>query len=84
MRTAGGGRPARESRPLGTPPAAGTADNPKSVSVHRQYREHDVSFHLRNAAAWADRATGHALASQVDPGFRHGPEAFQSTRCTTR
>ncbi|MFI9434083.1 MULTISPECIES: nucleotide-binding protein [Streptosporangium] len=32
-----------------------------------------VEFHLRNAAAWADRATGEDLAAQIDPDFVFGP-----------
>lgn len=42
------------------------------------FQRHAVEFHLRNAAAWANDATGHDLAAQVDPGFRHGPEALAS------
>jgi CO dehydrogenase maturation factor len=30
-------------------------------------------FHLRNAKAWANRATGEDLAAQIDPGFVFGP-----------
>ncbi|GAA4569760.1 ATP-binding protein [Planotetraspora kaengkrachanensis] len=30
-------------------------------------------FHLRNALAWANRATGEDLAAQIDPGFVYGP-----------
>jgi CO dehydrogenase maturation factor len=33
------------------------------------FRRHAVEFHLRNAAAWADRATGTDLAGQIDPAF---------------
>ncbi|MEW1777024.1 adenylyl-sulfate kinase [Streptomyces sp. NPDC086777] len=40
------------------------------------FQRHAVEFHLRNAAAWADAATGQALAAQVDPDFRHGPTAL--------
>lgn len=40
------------------------------------FQRHAVEFHLRNASAWADEATGHHLAAQVDPDFRHGPEAL--------
>ncbi|MFK4106763.1 adenylyl-sulfate kinase [Streptomyces sp. NPDC019531] len=39
------------------------------------FQQHAVDFHLRNAAAWADKATGQDLAAQVDPEFRHGPAA---------
>ncbi|KOV57267.1 adenylyl-sulfate kinase [Streptomyces sp. MMG1121] len=40
------------------------------------FQRHAVDFHLRNATAWANEATGQDLASQVDPGFRHGPKAL--------
>jgi CO dehydrogenase maturation factor len=40
------------------------------------FQRHAVEFHLRNAAAWADAATGQDLAAQVDPEFRHGPAAL--------
>ncbi|MGF1237229.1 AAA family ATPase [Streptomyces sp. 2-6] len=40
------------------------------------FQRHAVAFHLRNAAAWANAATGRDLAGQVDPGFRHGPAAL--------
>ncbi|HZX39294.1 MAG TPA: ATP-binding protein [Streptomyces sp.] len=43
------------------------------------FQRHAVEFHLRNAAAWADKATGQDLATQVDPDFRHGPEALGAT-----
>ncbi|MEV7013098.1 ATP-binding protein, partial [Streptosporangium sp. NPDC051022] len=33
-----------------------------------------VQFHLRNAEAWANRATGEDLAAQIDPDFVFGPE----------
>ncbi|OIJ97679.1 ATP-binding protein [Streptomyces monashensis] len=46
---------------------------PKDWAV---FQRHAVEFHLRNAAAWADEATGQNLATQVDPGFQHGPEAL--------
>jgi CO dehydrogenase maturation factor len=39
------------------------------------FQQHAVEFHLRNATAWANEATGQDLATQVDPGFRHGPDA---------
>ena len=41
-------------------------------ALHR----HAVEFHLRNARAWADEATGLDLADQVDPGFVPGPSAL--------
>ncbi|MEU0965091.1 adenylyl-sulfate kinase [Streptomyces sp. NPDC005917] len=40
------------------------------------FQQHAVDFHLRNATAWANQATGQDLAAQVDPGFRHGPAAL--------
>jgi CO dehydrogenase maturation factor len=43
------------------------------------FQRRAVEFHLRNAAAWADRATGQDLAAQVDPDFRHGPAALALT-----
>ena len=33
-----------------------------------------AEFHLRNARAWANSATGEDLASQVDPDFVMGPQ----------
>jgi CO dehydrogenase maturation factor len=41
-------------------------------TLHR----HAVDFHLRNARAWADRATGLDLAAQVDPEYVPGPSAL--------
>jgi CO dehydrogenase maturation factor len=35
------------------------------------YHRGTVEFHLRNAAAWGDRATGVVLADQVDPEFSY-------------
>ncbi|GAA3443066.1 ATP-binding protein [Planomonospora venezuelensis] len=32
-----------------------------------------AEFHLRNAQAWANKATGEDLAAQIDPGFTFGP-----------
>lgn len=40
------------------------------------FQRHAVAFHLRNAEAWADRATGLDLARQVDPDFVPGPTAL--------
>ena len=40
------------------------------------FQRQAVEFHLRNARAWADRATGLDLAEQVDPEFAHGPTAL--------
>ena len=36
------------------------------------YHSATVAFHLRNAAAWGDRATGADLAAQIDPEFVPG------------
>jgi CO dehydrogenase maturation factor len=35
------------------------------------YQRTAVEFHLKNAAAWASRAAGEDLSTQVDPDFRH-------------
>ncbi|MCQ8195209.1 ATP-binding protein [Streptomyces rugosispiralis] len=40
------------------------------------FQRQAVEFHLRNARAWADRATGQDLSTQVDPDFQHGPAAL--------
>lgn len=40
------------------------------------YQRQAVEFHLRNCAAWANDRVGGTLADQVDPDFRHGPEAL--------
>jgi len=37
------------------------------------YHRDTVYFHLRNAAAWANRSVGSDLAEQVDPDFVPGP-----------
>ncbi|MFF3328000.1 ATP-binding protein [Streptomyces sp. NPDC002888] len=42
------------------------------TTLHR----HAVDFHLRNAHAWADAATGLDLAAQVDPDFVPGPASL--------
>lgn len=42
------------------------------------YHRDTVEFHLRNAAAWGDRATGTELALQVDPQFVPGPGLARS------
>ncbi|MFF4864444.1 ATP-binding protein [Streptomyces sp. NPDC001231] len=44
------------------------------------FQKHAVEFHLRNAIAWANEATGHDLATQIDPDFHHGPAALAA--CT--
>ncbi|MFG2371161.1 ATP-binding protein [Streptomyces sp. NPDC048504] len=40
------------------------------------FQRHAAEFHLRNATAWANEATGQDLAAQVDPEFQHGPAAL--------
>lgn len=40
------------------------------------FQRHAVEFHLRNATAWANEATGQDLATQIDPDFQHGPESL--------
>ncbi|MEU1515970.1 ATP-binding protein [Streptomyces sp. NPDC005811] len=42
------------------------------TTLHR----HAVEFHLRNARAWADTATGQDLSAQVDPEFVPGPASL--------
>jgi CO dehydrogenase maturation factor len=39
-----------------------------------------VAFHLKNAAAWGNQATGEDLTAQVDPDFRPGPAALDAAR----
>jgi CO dehydrogenase maturation factor len=39
-----------------------------------------VEFHLRNARAWANAATGADLAVQVDPGFSLSTWAPEAAR----
>jgi CO dehydrogenase maturation factor len=38
-----------------------------------KYTRQAIEFHLKNAAAWANRATGSDLAEHIDPGFVLGP-----------
>jgi CO dehydrogenase maturation factor len=40
------------------------------------FQRQAVEFHLRNAHAWANRATGQDLSTQIDPDFQHGPGAL--------
>ncbi len=40
-----------------------------------KYTRQAVEFHLKNARAWANAATGEDLAAQIDPDFVLGPEA---------
>jgi CO dehydrogenase maturation factor len=41
----------------------------RSVRDWRRFHRQAIDFHLRNAEAWANEATGEDLADQVDPGF---------------
>jgi CO dehydrogenase maturation factor len=43
-----------------------------------RFQRQAVEFHLRNAHAWANRATGQDLSDHIDPDFRHGPGALPS------
>ncbi|MDA8371762.1 MAG: zeta toxin family protein [Nocardiopsaceae bacterium] len=45
-----------------------------------RFTRQGVEFHLRNARAWANEATGSDLAAQVDPDFVMGPEALAEQR----
>ncbi|MDA2812070.1 AAA family ATPase [Nocardiopsis sp. RSe5-2] len=47
-----------------------------------KFTRQGVEFHLRNAEAWAEAATGRDLRAQVDPGFTVGPEALAESRRT--
>jgi CO dehydrogenase maturation factor len=47
-----------------------------------KYTRQAAEFHLKNAVAWANRATGHDLATQIDPGFTLGPHALPATGAT--
>jgi CO dehydrogenase maturation factor len=45
-----------------------------------KYTRQAVDFHLKNARAWANAATGADLAAQVDPEFVLGPDAVAAAR----
>jgi CO dehydrogenase maturation factor len=45
-----------------------------------RFTKQAVHFHLKNARAWGDRATGTDLGAQVDPEFVMGPAAFAAQR----
>ena len=49
-----------------------------------RYTRQAAEFHLKNARAWANAATGTDLASQVDPGFILGPHAFAAPELIAR
>jgi CO dehydrogenase maturation factor len=40
------------------------------------FQDQAAEFHLRNAHAWANEATGADLSTQIDPDFLHGPQAL--------
>jgi len=44
----------------------------------RTFQDQAVLFHRRNAEAWADKAVGADLSTQIDPGFEHGPRALEA------
>ncbi len=46
------------------------------------FQAHAVAFHRKNAAAWANSATGQDLAAQIDPDFVHGPNALRAQAAT--
>jgi CO dehydrogenase maturation factor len=74
VRTAEQGRPAGELEPHNR--RALTVIREAVDSTPRDWRtlhRHAVAFHLRNAEAWADKATGLDLAKQVDPSYIPGP-----------
>ena len=48
------------------------------------YTRQAVEFHLKNAAAWANQATGHDLSGQIDPDFVLGPHALPSLAAPDR
>jgi CO dehydrogenase maturation factor len=39
-----------------------------------------TEFHLKNARAWANAATGLDLAAQIDPGFAISPSSLPASR----
>ncbi|GAA3748847.1 CO dehydrogenase maturation factor [Spinactinospora alkalitolerans] len=47
-----------------------------TVKDWAKFTRQSVEFHLRNARAWADDATGADLGAQVDPEFVMGPQAL--------
>lgn len=80
---AGSGRSvASRPRPAVTHRSSLCLSCPRPVSLRRgslrdrPFPSPAVEFHLRNATAWANEATGQNLADQVDPDFRHGPAAL--------
>ena len=44
-----------------------------------QYARQATEFHLKNALAWANRATGSNLAGQIDPEFTVFPGGYKPT-----
>jgi CO dehydrogenase maturation factor len=48
------------------------------VKDWRTFQEQAELFHRRNAVAWADKAAGADLSTQIDPEFEHGPRALEA------
>jgi CO dehydrogenase maturation factor len=48
------------------------------------YTRQAGEFHLRNASAWANAATGQDLTAQIDPDFVLGPQALAVTALPER
>lgn len=46
------------------------------VKDWRTFQDQAEHFHLRNALAWANKAVGADLRTQIDPEFEHGPRAL--------
>jgi CO dehydrogenase maturation factor len=46
------------------------------VKDWRTFQDQAEHFHLRNALAWANKAVGVDLRTQIDPEFEHGPRAL--------
>jgi CO dehydrogenase maturation factor len=50
-----------------------------TVDAHHKdwtrFQAQAIDFHLRNAQAWASKAAGADLSTQIDPDFIHGPQA---------
>jgi CO dehydrogenase maturation factor len=40
------------------------------------FQRQAIDFHLRNARAWASKAVGVDVTTQIDPEFAHGPRAL--------
>jgi CO dehydrogenase maturation factor len=58
--------------------AAMRAELDGCVKDWRSFQDQAALFHRRNAEAWADKAVGADLSTQIDPGFEHGPRALEA------